>query len=31
MKEELCVKIVTVFVGPRLKIFSYLIDDGSYD
>ena len=31
IKEELGVKIMTEFVGPRLKIFSYLIDDGSYD
>ena len=31
MKDELGVKIITKFVGPRAKTYSYLIDDGSED
>ena len=31
MKNELGGKIMTKFVGIRVKTFSYLIDDGSQD
>ena len=31
MKDELCRKAITKFVGPRVKTYSYLIDDGSKD
>ena len=31
MKDELGVKIITKFAGPRAKTYSYLIDDGSED
>ena len=29
MKVELGVKIITKFVGPKVKTYSYLIDDDS--
>ena len=31
MKDELGRKIITKFVGLRIKTYSYLIDDGSED
>ena len=31
MKDELSEKIMTKFVGSRVKFYSYLIDDGSED
>ena len=31
MKDELCRKMMTKFVGIRAKAYSYLIDDGSED
>ena len=31
MKDTLCGKIITKFVGLRAKTYNYLIDDGNED